>query len=463
MSLKELAKQSGNAIAIHYVALDDLTDTFLKGNSKRHDTAKLIDSIQRYGFRDPIAFDSTLNNSAGGIIEGNGRLAALLEMRDQDMNLPKGIINNWHVPVLFGVDATSEAEAVSFSVEHNWSVLWGVDDLDLDLATSMFDEEALKEQLGWLDAENSLPLSIDDNLDDLLDRLDEGGTERANSEIIEDEIPEDVETRVKLGDVWVLGKHRLYCGDSTNEEKVKEFLGDHTPTFIWSDPPYGIEIVSGKGAVGGGNCNRTPIEQCIAKKEQRLGSKKNNVRSSDGGSNIIKVNEYFPIIGDDSINTAINSFSLCIKLAPKSLQIWWGGNYYANSLENSSCWIVWDKDNTGNFADAELAWTNSKTAVRIFKHRWNGMLKDSEKTEKRVHPTQKPVALFVWCCDRYGKPNDFIFDPFLGSGISIIGAEQMNDEKVVYGCELSKHYCDVILTRWENLTGETAVFEKNIN
>ena len=132
--------------------------------------------------------------------------------------------------------------------------------------------------------------------------------------------------------------------------------------------------------------------------------------------------------------------------------MWWGGNYYAHELPPSSCWIVWDKENTGDFADAELAWSNSSTAVRIFKHRWNGMLKDSERGEKRVHPTQKPVALFTWCADRYGKPNDIVFDPFLGSGISIIGSEQLGD-RTCYGCELSEHYCDVILTRFQEFTG----------
>lgn len=175
--LKDLAQECGDAIAIHYVSLEDLEDTFLTGNSKKHDTAKLIDSIQRYGFRDPIAFDSNLNDGTGGIVEGNGRLESLVEMRDAGKTLPRGIKEGWKVPVLFGLDATSEEEAVAFSVEHNWSVMWGIDDLDLDFVKSMFDENALKEQLEWLDAENSLPISVDDNLNELLGNLDAENTD----------------------------------------------------------------------------------------------------------------------------------------------------------------------------------------------------------------------------------------------------------------------------------------------
>jgi DNA modification methylase len=90
------------------------------------------------------------------------------------------------------------------------------------------------------------------------------------------------------------------------------------------------------------------------------------------------------------------------------------------------------------------------------------MLKDSEKTETRVHPTQKPIALAEWCFEKYGKQDDFIFDPFLGSGISIIAAEKIQGSRICYGCELSERYCDVIIERYKNLTGEDAVLEKSI-
>ena len=83
----------------------------------------------------------------------------------------------------------------------------------------------------------------------------------------------------------------------------------------------------------------------------------------------------------------------------------------------NSCFIVWDKDNSGDFADCELAWTSFTTATRLFKYRWNGMLQgDMKNKETRVHTTQKPVPLFEWILSKYAKAGDKILDPFCGSG-----------------------------------------------
>jgi hypothetical protein len=171
---------------------------------------------------------------------------------------------------------------------------------------------------------------------------------------------------------------------------------------------------------------------------------------------MIEVGKYAPIIGDDTIDTAVSSATVALSLFPKAVQFWWGGNYYASALPNSSCWIVWDKQNTGNFADAELAWTNQGTAVRIFQHMWNGLMKASEKGQRRVHPTQKPIALAEWAFEKYGKLDDAIFDPFLGSGMSIIAAQQMEGTRKVIGFELSPEYCTIILERFQRFSGINA-------
>jgi DNA modification methylase len=84
------------------------------------------------------------------------------------------------------------------------------------------------------------------------------------------------------------------------------------------------------------------------------------------------------------------------------------------------------------------------------------MIKASEHGQKRVHPTQKPVALFTWCAEKYGQPGDIVFDPFLGSGISVIGCEQLNDDRTVFGFELSPEYMEITCRRYELLTGDTA-------
>jgi len=104
-------------------------------------------------------------------------------------------------------------------------------------------------------------------------------------------------------------------------------------------------------------------------------------------------------------------------------QIVWGANHFISRLPiDSSCWIVWDKDNgETDFADCELAWTSFKTAVRVFKFRWQGMLQQNMKDkENRIHPTQKPVALYEWILKNYAKQGDTILDTHLGSGSSRI-------------------------------------------
>lgn len=123
-------------------------------------------------------------------------------------------------------------------------------------------------------------------------------------------------------------------------------------------------------------------------------------------------------------------------------QIIWGANHFADVLlvPRSSCWLVWDKENGENdFADCELAWTSFSSAVRIFRYRWQGMLQGNMKNkEARIHPTQKPVALYEWIYARYAKPGDRILDTHLGSGSSRIAAYDAGLDFV--GCEIDPDY-----------------------
>tara|TARA_R100000657_G_C4636868_1_gene83614 strand:+ start:117 stop:761 length:645 start_codon:yes stop_codon:yes gene_type:complete len=128
-------------------------------------------------------------------------------------------------------------------------------------------------------------------------------------------------------------------------------------------------------------------------------------------------------------------------------QIIWGVNHFTSIFPfNSSCWIVWDKDNTGGFADAELAYTSFKSAVRIFKFRWNGMLqKDMKNKEIRIHPTQKPVKLYEWLLINYAKEGDKILDTHLGSGSIAIACHNLGFD--LTACELDKEYFKAAMKR----------------
>lgn len=219
----------------------------------------------------------------------------------------------------------------------------------------------------------------------------------------------------KLGQVWQLGRHKIACVDSTDEETVKGLVGGDEVKMVWADPPYGINEKTNRNEKGRGK-----LTQSI---------------------------DWSPVIGDDK------SFdpSFLLKYPKKIL---WGANYYANKLPESSSWIIWDKRDgvtSDDNADCEIAWTDFGGPARVFRHLWKGMIKASEHGRRRVHPTQKPVALAHWCFAKYGNPNDVILDPFLGSGISVLAAEKLDDGRKVTGCELAPEYIAVTIQRWVDL------------
>lgn len=142
-------------------------------------------------------------------------------------------------------------------------------------------------------------------------------------------------------------------------------------------------------------------------------------------------------------------------------QIIFGGNYYTDYLYPTPCWIVWHKDNTGNFADCELAWCSFKSAVRYFKYRWNGMLQEEMKNkEVRVHPTQKPTRLFEWILKKYSKEGDTILDPFLGSGTTLEACMRSNKNGI--GFEINPQYEQYYIKRL-HLDTSKIVQTKQIN
>lgn len=187
-------------------------------------------------------------------------------------------------------------------------------------------------------------------------------------------------------------------------------LPDNHFDLIITDPPYGINIAK-EGFIGGNNLGEA--------KDYGLTEWDTKIPSQEIFQEMLRVSKN---------------------------QVIFGGNYMTENLPPSSCWIVWDKDNSGNFADGELAWTSFKTALRIFKWRWNGMLQERMNwKEKRFHPTQKPVALARWILDNYAKEGDKIFDPFAGSGSFLVACHEKGFEYV--GCEINEEYCNVISER----------------
>jgi len=141
-------------------------------------------------------------------------------------------------------------------------------------------------------------------------------------------------------------------------------------------------------------------------------------------------------------------------------QIIWGGNYFISDLHDTSCMIIWDKKNGNNdFSDCEIAWTSFKTAVRIFRYKWAGMLQENMKNKEiRIHRHQKPVALAKWMLQKYAKPGWTILDTHVGSGYMRIACFDMGINFV--GCEIDKDTWQAQEERFQNHIANPELWEK---
>lgn len=223
----------------------------------------------------------------------------------------------------------------------------------------------------------------------------------------------------KPGDVWLCGNHVIGCGDASDITFVESLTNGIKPDLVYCDPPYGIGEAAGK------NKSR---------------------------SNIAKSKDY----GNDDWDNQIPYDAIQTAMALSDKVVLWGGNYFADKLPPSSCWLVWDKENGDNdFADCELAWTSFPKAVRMFKFRWQGMLQgDMANKEVRVHPTQKPVALHTWAFDLLDA-GPFVVDLFGGSFSTLIACEKTGRRCV--SLDITPRYVDAGVRRWQELAGTHAV------
>lgn len=377
---------------IDYIKITDLKP--YKLNAKRHPRTQ-IEGIAESIRRFGFR-QPVVVDSKNEIVIGHGRVEAAK------------LIPHESVPCVVADDLTpDEIKALRLIDNRSAETGWDAEMLALDLQSFAFDMS---------------PFNI--SFDGILPKNNEVKAGLADP----DAVPEVQEkSKVQIGDVFQLGNHRLMCGDSTSLDSVSKLISENKIDLVFTDPPYGIN---------------EETDRAFASRTRKC-----------------KGNTFEKIIGDDSTETALKVFDLCNTLEIKTL-IFWGGNYFASSLPDSACWCVWDKrveDSQRDLnSDCELAYIKhpSKKSVRIFRHLWKGMIKASEQKEKRCHPTQKPVALAEWCFEEYAKDSKTVVDLFGGSGSTLIACEK--SYRQCFMMEISPSYCDVIIKRWQDFTGEKA-------
>jgi DNA modification methylase len=430
MPRAKVVKNEGE-LKIEYVPLDQVQKW--PRTPKNHDLDTLEKSISRFGFVQPVIVDGKSNR----LVAGHGRLEALLRLKELGGVPPDRIqvdkkTGAWLLPVLSGVQFASEADAEAYLIADNRLVELG--GWDESVLTTMLQEFSVDQLTGV----GYQPFEIDDMVE-----LLEHNAERA--QILEDGeiIALKKKTISKRGDIWVLGSHRLACGDCGEESVLDRLFGTSLWDLLITDPPYGVDY-AGKNAylntIDWGNRiqtdiegdKQTPVEMFEFWKRSFSAVKKRG--ASDGSYYITG-----PQVGD-LLLLLLQAISQS-ELTLKHMLIWVKNNHVLGRSDYNYKhepiiygWI--DKHDFYGPSNEVTTWEIAKPHV------------------SDLHPTMKPIELYARAMRNSSTSGDIVFDPFAGAGPVFIAAEQLN--RVAYGVEIDPAYCDVIITRWETFSGKKA-------
>jgi len=276
----------------------------------------------------------------------------------------------------------------------------------------------------------------------------QANVEQPAVEIVEDEVPEPpADPITKANDLWILGEHRVLCGDSTKAEDVERLMAGAKADLMLTDPPYNVAL----------GMNETP-EQAKARNRRTDGKVVANDSMSDEdfraflvscfrcGMDCLKPGASFYVWHADSegfnfrgaIRDCGEKVRQCLVWAKDVLVM--GRQDY--QWQHEPCLYGWKEG-------AAHGWYSDRKQTTL--------LRFDRPSRNQEHPTMKPVELFAYLMGNSTEPQGLAYDPFLGSGTTLIAAEQLG--RKCYGMEISPAYCDVIVKRWENLTGKKATLE----
>ena len=413
-----MSKDINTCTPIKRVATVDLIP--YANNSRVHSDEQvnqIAASIKEFGFLNPIIVDGD-----NGIIAGHGRVMAA---------------NKLGIKELPCVDAShlSEAQKKAYVIADNKIAL-----------NSDWDNELLRvelEGLQELDFDLSLTGFNEDELGDLLNvELLPEYEEDADGEVIEP----PAEPKTKEGDVWILGKHRLMCGDSTSIDALENLCNDQLIDMWLTDPPYNVAVV-------GGNRADSPEER------MRKGGKviENDSMSDEdfrqflkdcyiAADSVMKQGAAFYIWHADSEGYNFRGAAIDMGWKVRQCLIWNKSSLVMSRQdyhwEHEPCLYGW-KEGAGHL------WASDRKQTTILNFDRPGRNGD--------HPTMKPIELFEYCLMNNTKGGDIVLDSFGGSGTTMIACEKSG--RTGYLMELDPKYCDVIINRWQTLTGKEATLE----
>jgi DNA modification methylase len=378
-------------------------------NARTHSEAQIAEiagSIRTFGFTNPI-----LVNDTGDVIAGHGRLAAARKLGLE------------RVPVIL-LTHLSELQCRQLMLADNRIAL-----------NSGWDLEALKIELTDLNLLGADLKSLGFSKQELAAALRPAVQGNAD----EDEVPEVASAAVsRLGDVWCLGDHRLICGDSTDRNVVSTLLGETKPELMVTDPPYGV------------NYDPEWRHRAGVNNSKRVGKV-----SNDGIADWSEAWALFPgriayvwhgalHAGTVAESLSKNGFSIRAQIIwAKERLVIGRGDYH---WQHEPCWYaVREKGN----------WTGDRKQTTL----WN--ISSREQDTETAHGTQKPVECMRRPMLNNSSPGDPIYEPFLGSGTTLIAAESCG--RICFAVELDPLYVDVAVRRWEAFSGKQAILQQSEN
>ncbi|MCH9835783.1 site-specific DNA-methyltransferase [bacterium] len=389
-------------------------------NARKH-SPRNIDaiaaSLHRFGQQKPIVVDSS-----GVVRAGNGTLEAAKKLGWSEVAVVESDLEGAEMTA-FAIADNRTAELAEWDDEVLAATLQALDDADVPLADAGFTAEELAEVQKAAGADEAGEVVED----------------------VEDEVPEAPEEPItKVGDLWILGRHRLLCGDSTNEVDVSRLMDGGKADMVFTDPPYNIAF---RGTMSDTTKDGEPIPHVPA--NGLHAAMRNDKKTPEEFRAFIQAiasairqhcsGAYYISFSSGNLHELLTPVSDSIGY--KSIVIWvknqspMGGGAYRRRYEP----IVY-----GNFSGDFFGTPYSEDDVWEF-----------DRTNKNeLHPTMKPVALVANAIKHGSGSEGSVLDLFLGSGTTLIAAEQLG--RSCYGMELSPAYCDVIVRRWENLTGGKA-------